>query len=132
MTNQKPQTLVRKMQARTAELHVSEAAVFATALVARSRRAERRDPYEAVASNLEGCSRGRIWTLVHRPRTLKSIASHIREGLASAYARECERQRKLLEHEIAIAKIAGASRSVLRAAADMGGVVLCSKSGRSQ
>jgi hypothetical protein len=121
MMDQKTQILVQKMQARTAELHIAESALFAAALVGAAKKRDRLDPYDAVAS-ASGASRSRIWSLVHRPRSLKSIASHIREGLANAYARECERQRKLLEHEIAIATAAGASPSLVSAASRLGGL----------
>ena len=97
----------RKTQMNTAELHIHESAVFAAALVGAEKKSGRACPYAAVARRLEDCSRSKIWSLVHRPRSLKSIASHIREGLASAYAKECDRQRRLLEHEIAIAKAIG-------------------------
>ena len=108
MACRKSQMLVRKSQMRTAELHVHEAAVFAAHLVGVEKKAGRACPYDAVARRIEACSRSKIWSLVHRPRSLKAIASHIREGLADAYARECERQRKLLEHEIRVAKAIGA------------------------
>ena len=97
----------RKPQMRAAELHIHESAVFAAALVGAAKKDGRSCPYSAVANRVGDCARSKIWSLVHRPRSLKSIASHIREGLAAAYAGECERQRKLLEHEIRVAKAIG-------------------------
>lgn len=122
MVCQKSQMLVRKTQMRTAELHIAETAVFAAALVSAEKRRGRACPYDAVARGVDGCSRSKIWSLVHRPRSLKSIASHIRAGLADAYARECERQRKLLAHEAAIAKAIGAPHALVDQAETLVGV----------
>ena len=118
----KLQMLVRKTQMRTAELHIAEASVFATALVGAAKKRERRDPYAVVADVAGDCARSKIWSLVHRPRSLKSIASHIREGLANAYARECERQKRLLAHEITIAKAIGVHHALVDEAEALVGV----------
>ena len=108
---------------RTAELHVRESSIWATALVGRF--GSYPDPYAAVA-RMRGpeVPRSKIYSLVRRPNAIKTIASHIREALASAYAAECARQKKALEHEIAIARAVGAHSAVVRAAADLGGIAL--------
>ena len=106
----------QKSYTSTAELHVAEAAVFATALVSDAERRGCLDPYQAVAGSFAGCPRSKIYSLHRRPKTLKGIASHIREELAKRYAALCEKQRKAYEHERDIATKIGASRVAIRAA----------------
>lgn len=113
---------IRKTSMRTAELHIAEASVWATALVSRAKKSERSDPYAHVAGLIDDCQRSKIYSLVARPRSLKSIASHIRESLARLYDDECSRQQRLLDHERAIAKAAGIDTPLTRAAARLAGV----------
>lgn len=117
---------VRKLYMSTAELHIAEASIWATALVSKQGPAKT-DPYSRVAAKLsqiagEPVPRSKIYSLVRRSGSLKSIASHIREALASAYAAECARQQRLLEHEISIAKAAGASSALISAASGLVGM----------
>ena len=118
----------RKLFMSTAELHIAEASVWATALVSKHGPAKS-DPYLRVAQKAsqiagEPVPRSKIYSLVRRPKALKSIASHIREALASAYAAECARQQRLLDHEIAIATAAGASSALISAAVGLVGTGL--------
>lgn len=121
MLIRKLQNFRRKTSMNTAELHIHEAGIYAAGLCSDAKRIGRNDAYQAVANLIGGCSRSKIYSLVHRPRSLKSIASHIREGLALRYAEMRERQQKAFDHEIRIAKAIGASSAALRAAADLAG-----------
>jgi len=107
----------------TAELHIAQASVWATALVGSLKRSGyRRNPYLRVAEMVgPDVPPSRIRSLVVRPRSLKTIASHVREGLAALYANECERQKRLLDHERAIATAAGIDTALIRAAARLAG-----------
>ncbi len=116
----------RKLFMSTAELHIAEASVWAAALVSKVGPAKA-DPYLRVAQKAsqiagEPVPRSKIYSLVRRPKALKSIASHIREALAAAYADECARQQRLFEHEIAMAKAGSASPALIRAAAGVAGL----------
>lgn len=118
-----PSKFIRKTSMNTAELHIAQASVWATSLVCSLRRdGYRRDPYSRVAEMVgPDVPPSRIRSLVVRPRSLKTIASHVREGLAALYAKECERQKRLLEHERSVATAAGIDTALTRAAARLAG-----------
>lgn len=107
---------------RAAEAYVAEASAWAKFLVVLAGPVKR-DPYKAVADRLgPDVPRSKIYSLARRPSSLKEIGAHIHAALRAAYAAECERQRKLLEHETTIAAAAGVNPAALRAAARMGGL----------
>lgn len=105
---------------RAAEAYVAEASGWAKFLVALAGPVKR-DPYKAVADRLgPDVPRSKIYSLARRPASLKEVGAHIHAALAAAYAAECERQRKLLEHESHVARAAGVSPAALRSAARLG------------
>lgn len=107
---------------RAAEAYVAEASSWAKFLVALAGPVKR-DPYKAVADRLgPDVPRSKIYSLARRPSSLKEIGAHVHAALRAAYAAECERQRKLLEHETYVASAAGINPAALRAAARLGGL----------
>jgi len=74
------------------------------------------------AAKKAGVPHSRFWSLVRRPQTLKDIGASIYFSLHHAYQAECERQQRLLQHELDIARAKAGPRSALvRAAARLGG-----------
>lgn len=105
----------RKSPMLTAEAYLDRAAEWAGFLVRATGLPVKADPYSAVARTVKqrtGASvpASKIYSLCRRRSSLKEIGAHIHDALRAAYTAECERQRKLLEHEIAIAKATGTSQ----------------------
>lgn len=126
MASQESRKFARKSLMLTAEAYIDRASGWSKALVKATGLSVKQDPYSAVAEMVRRVTGARvpvskIYSLVRKPGSLKEVAAHVHDALAATYAAECERQRKLLEHEMAIAKAAGTRPAFVRAAASVAG-----------
>lgn len=111
----------RKSHMMTADAYIGRASAWSKALVKSTGLPVKADPYSAVSRMIraETCADvppSKIFALVRKPSSLKSICGSIHDALAATYAAYCARQKRLLEHEITIANAIGADRATVDAA----------------
>lgn len=100
-----------------ADALVADARDWANKLVLRESRGpgDTENAMRRLAARYGGLDYGALWGLRYRPP--KRIFADVYFALAAAYQAECERQQRLLQHDIATTKaIAGARNSAVVAA----------------
>lgn len=118
MLTRETDTFARKTDMLTADAYIERASIWSKALVKATGVPVKADPYSAASRLVKRATGAQvpasiIRSLARRAGSLKEVGGHVHDALALAYAKECQRQKRLLEHEIAIATAAGAVSSVV-------------------